>query len=121
MYFSGKDCGEPQILQHGEIVMAPSDTKYDSIISYACTEAGYELHGHPDVMCSANGTWTTQPECRSEYFGARWLSEYDADLKLALCIWAVCLTETRKAAAQRFALTSRSMNLNIQSSLINNK
>ena len=84
MYFSGKDCGEPQILQHGEIVMAPSDTKYDSIISYACTEAGYELHGHPDVMCSANGTWTTQPECRSEYFGARWLSEYDADLKLAL-------------------------------------
>ncbi|CAG9857786.1 unnamed protein product [Phyllotreta striolata] len=58
------DCGTPEPIEHGNVMLPSNVTYYGVLALYACRE-NYELNGVSRRLCQENGTWSSDtPSCR---------------------------------------------------------
>ncbi|XP_055388118.1 sushi, von Willebrand factor type A, EGF and pentraxin domain-containing protein 1 [Condylostylus longicornis] len=59
------DCGKPQNISNGKIILATNATYYGAVLLYECQE-NFKLSGVSRRICSQDGTWShEEPECQS--------------------------------------------------------
>ncbi|XP_018565850.1 sushi, von Willebrand factor type A, EGF and pentraxin domain-containing protein 1 [Anoplophora glabripennis] len=58
------DCGSPEIMDNGKVVLPSNATYYGALALYAC-HPNFELDGVSRRLCLENGTWSSDaPRCR---------------------------------------------------------
>ncbi|XP_045463202.1 sushi, von Willebrand factor type A, EGF and pentraxin domain-containing protein 1 [Harmonia axyridis] len=58
------DCGEPEAVNHGKVILTSNATYYGAIALYSC-DTNFELDGVSRRICLENATWSLQPPiCR---------------------------------------------------------
>lgn len=61
MYFLATSCGPPPVVENA--VSLPSGESYQTNVTYICN-AGMNLIGSQNLMCQADGTWSSPaPTC----------------------------------------------------------
>lgn len=60
------DCGNPEEVDNGQLMLPSNATYYGVLALYSCNE-NFELHGVSRRLCQENGTWSsTLPQCKGK-------------------------------------------------------
>ncbi|KAK8765822.1 hypothetical protein V5799_031578 [Amblyomma americanum] len=61
------DCGTPDPVDNGRVVLLHGRTTYNATVEYVC-DTNYTLVGHPRRLCGTEGRWNgTKPSCLQSY------------------------------------------------------
>ena len=63
------DCGDTYHIDHGMVDFTGKQTTVNHSVPVHCND-GYELQGHDNITCHANGMWSRFTRCKgiSKYF-----------------------------------------------------
>lgn len=64
MKFLDVDCGTPENISNGNVMLPSNATYYGGLALYTCN-ANFELDGVSRRLCQENGTWSSDaPKCK---------------------------------------------------------
>lgn len=66
LYVVVVDCGNPEALKNGKVMLPSNATYYGVLALYTCDD-NFELHGVSRSLCQENGTWSSSiPHCKGK-------------------------------------------------------